>query len=162
MPETMIGPLISKKHQDRVMRYIELGREEGAELVAGGRRPEMPGYFVEPTLFTNTAPSMRIVREEIFGPVLCVQSFDTDDLDALGHRVNDTVYGLSGSVWTTNLSRAHRMAHIVRAGQVSINCHGAVDVNVPFGGYKQSGWGREYGEAALDLYTETKAITARL
>jgi len=162
MPETMIGPLISKKHQDRVMRYIDLGREEGAELVAGGGRPEMPGYFVEPTLFTNTAPSMRIVREEIFGPVLCVQSFDTDDLDTLGHRVNDTVYGLSGSVWTTNLSRAHRMAHIVRAGQVGINCHGAVDVNVPFGGYKQSGWGREYGEAALDLYTETKAITARL
>ncbi len=94
--------------------------------------------------------------------MLCAQPFDEDDLEALGRKVNDTIYGLSGSVWTTNLSFAHRMAQIVRAGQVGINCHGAVDISVPFGGYKQSGWGREYGEAALDLYLETKAITARL
>jgi len=105
---------------------------------------------------------MRIAREEIFGPVISAQAFDDEDLEELGRSVNDTIYGLSGSVWTSDLSRAHRMAHIVRAGQVSINCHGAVDVNTPFGGYKQSGWGREYGGGALDLYMETKTITARL
>ncbi|MEI9947767.1 MAG: aldehyde dehydrogenase family protein [Pseudomonadota bacterium] len=161
-PDTALGPLISRAHLERVMSYVRAGREEGAELVTGGRRVGTTGNFLEPTVFANTTSAMRIVREEIFGPVLSIQAFDGDDLDALGRRVNDTDYGLSGSVWTTNLSRAHRMAHLVRAGQVSVNCHSAVDIGIPFGGYKQSGWGREYGQAALDLYTETKAVIVRI
>jgi phenylacetaldehyde dehydrogenase len=161
-PATVIGPLISRKHLDRVKCYIELGQQEGAELVTGGRSPQLRGYFIEPTMFTNTTPSMRIVREGIFGPVLCVQRFDDDDLEALGHRFNDSIYARSASVWTTNCSRAHRMARIIRAAQVSINCHGATGVNLPFDGYKQSGWDREYRDAALELYTETKATTIRL
>lgn len=161
-PETALGPLISRRHRDRVLGYVEAGVEEGAELVTGGSTVGETGFFVQPTVFANTNPSMRIVREEIFGPVISIQQFEDEDLEELGRKVNDTPYGLSASVWTTNLSRAHRMAHLVQAGQVSINCHGAVDAGIPFGGYKQSGWGRDYGPEALDLYTETKAITVRL
>ncbi|PVH27492.1 aldehyde dehydrogenase family protein [Pararhodobacter oceanensis] len=158
--DTMVGPLISKAQQDRVASYVVSGVEQGAELVTGGNR-QGPGHFFEPTLFSNTSADMRIVQEEIFGPVISAQVFDdASDLKALARRVNDTQYGLSGSVWTKDLSKAHGMAHLIRSGQVAINCHGAVDINVPFGGMKQSGWGREYGEAALDGYLETKAITA--
>ena len=160
-PATMIGPLISAGQRDRVLGYIEDGKRT-ATLIAGGEAPAGPGYFVQPTIFADTRPDMRIVREEIFGPVMAIQRFEDDDLEAIADRANDSVYGLSGSVWTQSLARAHRMASRVRSGHMSVNCHGAVGPNIPFGGYKQSGWGREFGREGLDLYLETKAVTVKL
>jgi phenylacetaldehyde dehydrogenase len=159
---TMIGPLISANHCNKVMKYIETGIKEGARLVTGGKRLAGPGYFVQPTIFIDCTPDMTIVREEIFGPVMTVQRFSTFDLDAIARLANDTVYGLSGSVWTQNLSVAHSLVSRIRAGHVSINCHGAVGTNIPFGGYGQSGWGREFGQEGLDAYLETKAVTVKL
>lgn len=161
-PLTQIGPLISAKQKERVEDYIKAGLEQGATMVTGDRTIPDKGYFVAPTIFTNTKPGMRIVDEEIFGPVMAIQRFSNDDIDAIAQQANNSNYGLSGSVWTQNLSRAHRMASRIRSGHVSINCHGAVASNIPFGGYKQSGWGREFGKEGMDLYLETKAITALL
>jgi phenylacetaldehyde dehydrogenase len=161
-PGTQLGPLISHRQADRVKAFIERGRREGATLVTGGVEVPRPGHFVAPAIFTDSQPQMAIVREEIFGPVMTIQRFDTDDLDAVASLANDTVYGLSGSVWTRNLSTAHRLVSRIRAGHVSINCHGAVGTNIPFGGYKQSGWGREFGREGVDAYLETKAVTAQL
>ncbi|MGA1797262.1 aldehyde dehydrogenase family protein [Sphingomonas sp. 4RDLI-65] len=161
-PSTMLGPMISDAHTAKVMGYIDGAIAEGATLVAGGKRLDRAGNFVQPTIFTDTRPEMAVVREEIFGPVMTVQKFATDDLDAIARLANDTPFGLSGSVWTQSLSSAHRLVSRIRAGQVSINCHGAVGTNIPFGGYGQSGWGREFGREGLDGYLETKAVTARL
>lgn len=161
-PATQIGPLISAEHRARVEAFIASGIAEGARLVTGGKALPGPGNFLEPTIFADTTPDMRIVREEIFGPVMAIQRFTDDDLDAVARSANDSIFGLSGSVWTQNLSKAHRMAARIRSGHVSINTHGAVAANIPFGGYKQSGWGREFGKDGLDLYLETKAITVKL
>ena len=161
-PGTMQGPMISDGHAAKVMAYIEAGRAAGATLVTGGNRLDRPGNFIEPTIFTDTTPDMTIVREEIFGPVMTVQRLDTDDLDTIARLANDTPFGLSGSVWTTNLSSAHRLAARIRSGHVSINCHGAVGTNIPFGGYGQSGWGREFGREGIDAYLETKSVTTQL
>lgn len=161
-PASQQGPMISDAHAAKVMRYIEGAQEAGATLVAGGSRLDRPGNFIQPTVFTNCTRDMAVMREEIFGPVMAVQSFETDDLEAIAALANDTPYGLSGSVWTRDLSTAHRLVSRIRAGHVSINCHGAVGTNIPFGGYGQSGWGREFGQAGLDAYLETKAVTARL
>jgi phenylacetaldehyde dehydrogenase len=161
-PTTQLGPMISEAHGAKVMAYIASGIDEGAQLVTGGKRLDRPGCFIEPTIFADTTPSMKIVREEIFGPVMAVQRFGGDDLDAIARLANDTVYGLSGSVWTRSLSAAHRLVSRIRAGHVSINCHGAVGTNIPFGGYRQSGWGREFGKEGIDAYLETKAVTTRL
>lgn len=161
-PATMQGPMISAGHADKVMRYIDGAAGEGATLVAGGERLDRPGHFIRPTIFTDCRPQSALVRDEIFGPVMAVQSFDTYDLDAIAALANDTPYGLSGSVWTRDLSTAHRLVSRIRAGHVSINCHGAVGTNIPFGGFGQSGWGREFGQEGLDSYLETKAVTARL
>lgn len=159
-PESTMGPLISSEQRNRVMDFVESGKQEGAELVVGGSKIDGPGYFIEPTLFSCPTDELRIVRNEIFGPVICVERFGNDDLDALARRANNTMYGLSGSVWTQNLSLAHRMARRIDSGQVGINCHAPLDVTHPFGGNKQSGWGREFGEEALDMYLKTKSITA--
>lgn len=161
-PATQQGPMISDAHAAKVMRYIEGAKAAGATLVAGGAKLDRPGNFIQPTVFTDCAPDMALAREEIFGPVMAIQRFETDDLDAIAALANDTPYGLSGSVWTRDLSIAHRLVSRIRAGHVSINCHGAVGTNIPFGGYGQSGWGREFGKEGLDAYLETKAVTARL
>lgn len=161
-PATQQGPMISTAHAAKVMAYIDGAKDAGAQLVAGGDRLDRPGNFIRPTVFTGCTPDMAVTRDEIFGPVMAIQRVDTDDLDRLAALANDTPYGLSGSVWTRDLSSAHRLVKRIRAGHVSINCHGAVGTNIPFGGYGQSGWGREFGDEGLNAYLETKAVTARL
>src|ERR1700728_2730483 len=140
-PNVNLGPLVSKEQHNRVRGFLESGRKEGAEVVTGGNVPGNQGYFVEPTVLANTNRDMRVVREEIFGPVVCVQSFDDDDLEAVAKFANDTEYGLQASVWTSNLKVAHMMARKIRAGTICINNHNYGDPAWPFGGYKQSGWG---------------------
>ena len=124
--------------------------------------PDRTGYFVEPTIFTNVTPGMRLAREEVFGPVLAVQRFSGGDERELLGRVNGTTYGLSGSVWTRDISRAIRIAKHVDSGQVGINAHAAISAETPFGGNKQSGWGREFGREGLDAYLKTKAVSINL
>ena len=159
IPTNDFGPLISETQRERVMSYIQLGQDEGAELVTGGETIGDKGFFVKPTIFSNVKGDMRIAKEEIFGPVLCAQPFENEDLETIAHQANDTSYGLSGSVWTQDISIAHKMAMLIDAGQVSINCHAAVDPAIPFGGNKQSGWGREFGKEGLEPYLKTKATS---
>lgn len=161
-PGCQMGPMVSDGHCAKVMGYIERGLQEGAVLRTGGQRLDRPGTFVAPTVFTDATPDMAIVRDEIFGPVMAVQKFSTTDADEIARMANNSPYGLSGSVWTRSLSHAHRIAARIRSGHVSINCHGAVAHNIPFGGYGQSGWGREFGREGLENYLETKAVTVRL
>jgi phenylacetaldehyde dehydrogenase len=161
-PQTGMGPLVSEEQFDKVTGYIDSGIKEGARVAAGGKRHGDRGYFVQPTVLTNTKPSMKVVREEIFGPVVCAESFSDADLDRMAREANDTTFGLAASVWTRDLSTAHKMARRIRSGTVWINCHNVFDASLPFGGYKQSGWGREMGEEVLHNYTEVKAVTAAL
>ncbi len=161
-PTVNLGPLVSKEQHDRVKGFLDSGRKEGAEVVTGGKIAGNQGYFVEPTVLANTNRDMRVVREEIFGPVVCVQSFDDDSLEAVAKFANDTEYGLQASVWTRNLNVAHMMARKIKAGTICINTHNYGDPAWPFGGYKQSGWGREMGKDVMEHYTETKSVAARL
>jgi acyl-CoA reductase-like NAD-dependent aldehyde dehydrogenase len=161
-PMTQMGPLVSKTQMERVLGYISVGSSEGARLVTGGKRAEGHGggYFVQPTVFADVEGSMRIAREEIFGPVLAAIPFsDEDDLIA---KANDTVYGLAAGVWTSDVKRAHRVAHALQAGTVYVNCYHVFDPAAPWGGFKQSGWGRELGPYALDLYTEVKNVIVEI
>ena len=153
------GPLISQEQRNRVMRYIKQGISEGATLVCGGNEINEKGFFIEPTIFTDVTGDMTIAKEEIFGPVLCIEKFSNEPLESIAKRTNETTYGLSGSVWTNDMTTGHRMAALIDSGQVSINCHAAVDSAIPFGGNKQSGWGREFGEEGLDSYLKTKSTT---
>ena len=160
-PATQMGPMVSKVQRDRVWNYIEAGRRAGAKAIAGGRALDTAGYFIEPTVFVNVKPDMKIVQEEIFGPVVTVAPFkDTDD--ELMRQANDTIYGLAAGIWTRDLSKAHLLAASLKAGTVWINCYNIFDAALPFGGYKQSGWGREMGETVLDNYLATKAVTIAL
>ncbi len=161
-PQTEMGPLVSQEQFDRVTGYIEAGRGEGARVATGGERHGGAGYFVQPTILADTGPDMKVVREEIFGPVLCAERFSDADIDRLAALANKTDFGLAASVWTQDVSLAHRMASRIKAGTVWVNCHNIFDAALPFGGYKQSGWGREMGEFVFQNYTETKAVTIAL
>ncbi|MCY0881936.1 MAG: aldehyde dehydrogenase family protein, partial [Firmicutes bacterium] len=160
---TEIGPLVSKEQLDRVLHYIQLGREEGGHVHIGGEQLNRPGYFVPPTIFTKVNDSMTICCDEIFGPVVVAMPFGDDDNYAeLIRRANQSEYGLAAGVWTTDVRKAHKIAHALEAGTVWVNTYNAFDAAVPFGGYKQSGFGREMGSYALDNYTQVKAVWINL
>lgn len=159
-PDTQMGPLVSKEQQDRVTGYINAGKSEGAEVICGGGAPDMDGYFVKPTVLGNTRPDMKVVREEIFGPVVCAASFD--ELDEVIEQANNTNYGLAASVWSNDQKAVHRVVSRLKAGTVWVNCHNLIDPAVPFGGYKQSGMGREMAKMVIDMYTENKSVIMAL
>ena len=158
--KTEQGPQVSQEQLDKILGYVELGQQQGAKLVTGGKRVGDKGFFVEPTIFDNVTDDMAIAKDEIFGPVVSVLSFK--DADDMIERANATQYGLAAAVWTKNIDKAHWYAKNVKAGTVWVNCYHVVDVTTPFGGFKMSGQGRENGEAALEHYTETKTVTIAL
>ena len=159
-PGTQLGPVVSAEQRERVRCYIESGRSDGAELVTGGGGGNGDGYFVEPTLFSATDDSLKIAREEIFGPVLVALPYES--LEEVAARANDTEYGLAAGVWTSSLENAHRLAALLKAGSVYVNCWGEVDAGAPFGGYKTSGIGREHGREGLEAYLETKTVWTKV
>jgi aldehyde dehydrogenase (NAD+) len=156
--KTQMGAQVSLEQYERITGFLEAGKKGGAKVIAGGNglREKLGGYFVQPTMFAETTQDMQIVKEEIFGPVVAAQSFE--DLEDLVAKANDTNYGLSAGIWTSDISKAHTVARRIKAGTVWINCFNAFDTAVPFGGFKESGFGRELGRQALDLYTGEKAV----
>jgi phenylacetaldehyde dehydrogenase len=159
-PEGHMGPLVSKEQMDRVMGYIEKGKRDGASVAVGGTAAAANGYYVNPTVLVDVKPSMSVVREEIFGPVLVAQRFDT--LDEVAKAANDTSYGLAASIWTKDVSAMHKLAAKLKAGTVWGNCHAVIDPALPFGGFKQSGIGREQGREGIEAYTELKTVIIQL
>jgi len=157
-PEAHMGPLVSKEQFDRVMGYIEAGKRDGASVVMGGDSPE--GYYVNPTILADVNPQMSVVREEIFGPVVVAQRFE--DLDEVAKAANDTCYGLGAGVWTKDVATMHKLASKIKSGTVWGNCHAVIDTALPFGGYKESGLGREQGQQGLEVYQETKTVIVQL
>src|SRR6202162_5936342 len=155
-PESQMGPLVSEEQMNRVLGFLEAGEADGVKTVVGGNRVGDRGYFVEPTVLTGARPGMKVVDEEIFGPVVCAIPFD--ELDEVATQMNQTTYGLAGAIWTEDVGKAHRLARAMKAGTVWINCYNIFDAALPFGGYKQSGWGREMGREAVELYTEVKSV----
>ena len=158
--QTEMGPLVSEEQLERVTHYMSQGKQAGACYVTGGARKGNRGYFVEPTVITGVHPKMSIVREEIFGPVVVAEPFTK--LEDVIPRANQTQYGLAAGVWTRDISKAHRIAVELKAGTVWVNCYNIFDSALPFGGYKQSGWGREMGHEVLEHYTQTKAVVVGL
>jgi acyl-CoA reductase-like NAD-dependent aldehyde dehydrogenase len=159
-PDTKLGPLISQRQMERVLSYVDAGKSGGAQLTLGGSRVGEVGYFVEPTIFSGVSNDMTIAREEIFGPVLSIISFKDED-DAV-FKGNSTEYGLAAAVWTRDVSRAHRVARALKSGRVWINTYAEGDPVMSFGGYKQSGYGREMGAESIEAYTQTKSVLLRL
>jgi phenylacetaldehyde dehydrogenase len=159
-PNTQMGPLVSEEQLKRVCGYLDSGLSQGAKALAGGRKHGDKGYFVEPTVLVDATEDMKVVQEEIFGPVVVAMPFT--DPEELVPRANDNIYGLAAGVWTQDISKAHRTAELIKAGTVWINCYNIFDAALPFGGYKQSGWGREMGHEVLNNYTQTKAVCARI
>jgi phenylacetaldehyde dehydrogenase len=159
-PNAHMGPLVSKEQMDRVMGYIEAGKKAGASVALGGDAANSDGYYVNPTVLVDVKPSMSVVREEIFGPVLVAQRFDS--LDEVAKAANDTCYGLGAGVWTKDLSAMHKLASKIKSGTVWGNCHAVIDPALPFGGYKQSGIGREQGREGIEAYTEVKTVIIKL
>jgi phenylacetaldehyde dehydrogenase len=159
-PECDMGPLVSEEQMNRVCGYLDSGKREGAKALAGGERYGDKGYFVKPTVLVDTTENMKVVQEEIFGPVVTATPFN--DLSEIVTKANDTVYGLAAGIWTSDIKKAHKLASKLRAGTVWINCYNVFDPALPFGGYKQSGWGREMGHEVLEHYTEVKSVCAAL
>lgn len=157
---TQMGPLVSREQMDRVCQYVRSGQEQGAEVLSGGKRHGDQGYFVEPTILANTNSEMKVVKEEIFGPVVTVMPFD--DWQQVVDQANDSSFGLAAGIWTKDLSKAHLTSKALKAGTTWINCYNVFDAAMPFGGYKESGWGREMGKEVLDLYTQTKSVCISL
>jgi len=155
-PKTEMGPLVSREQQDRVLEYIKSGKAQGASVAVGGEAPSASGYYVKPTVLVNVKPDMKVVREEIFGPVLVAQRFE--ELDEIAAAANDTSYGLGASVWSNDIRTVQRLVPKIKAGTVWVNCHNMVDAAMPFGGFKQSGFGREHGRVAVEMYTELKSV----
>jgi acyl-CoA reductase-like NAD-dependent aldehyde dehydrogenase len=162
-PKTRLGAIVSEQQMNTVLGYIESGKKEGAQLVAGGNRVSLDGgsgFFVEPTVFDAVSNGMKIAQEEIFGPVLATIPFD--DLDRVAELANQNMYGLAAAIWTNDIKKAHNMARRLKAGTVWINAYNLYDAALPFGGFKQSGFGRELGREALDHYTEVKSVWVNL
>ena len=157
---TQMGAQVSKEQYDKILAYIEKGKQEGALLITGGKPASKKGYFIEPTVFASTDDNISIAKEEIFGPVVTVFSFK--DVDDLVRRANNTIYGLSAGIWTRDIGKAHRLAKELKAGTIWINCYNCFDAASPFGGFKQSGFGRELGIHALELYTQVKSVWVAL
>jgi phenylacetaldehyde dehydrogenase len=159
-PDSDLGPLVSEEQLNRVCGYMESGKKEGARAVTGGSREGTKGYFVKPTVLVDTREDMKVVQEEIFGPVVTATPFS--DINEIAKTANDTIYGLAAGIWTRDIKKAHALASKLRAGTVWINCYNVFDAALPFGGYKQSGWGREMGHEVLKNYTEVKSVCAAL
>jgi betaine-aldehyde dehydrogenase len=153
---TQVGPMVSAKQRESVEEYIDIARRESGRILCGGNRPKEPGYYLAPTVIDGLSSSARICQEEIFGPVACVIPFENEQ-EAID-LANDTKYGLSGSLWTKDLERALRVAREVRTGVMSVNTNSSVYVEAPFGGFKRSGFGRDLGTEAMQLYTEIKNV----
>jgi phenylacetaldehyde dehydrogenase len=156
-PSTQMGPVVSEEQQQRIQGYVESGLQQGATRITKRSAADARGYFVQPTVLTNTTASMRVVREEIFGPVLCAMRFEESDLSQIAAQANASDYGLGAVVWTNNLSAAHHLVRKLKAGTVRVN-GGGLDPALPFGGFKHSGWGRENGRAGIEAYTELKSV----